>query len=68
MVREPTWTVFSIVVDAKTPWVGSSWEFFDDEEAAESRCDELRALGCCPTKRFYFRDSDRQYVRGFIQK
>lgn len=65
-IREPAWTVYSNVTSEGTTWVGSSWEFFDDEGAADARYTELSEQGHCPTKRPYYRRADSQYLHGEI--
>jgi hypothetical protein len=57
----PSWTVVYNRVSLGSRWIGKGWEFFDDEEWAKRRYDELVKEGHCPTKRPYH-SSDRQHL------
>jgi hypothetical protein len=53
----PRWTVrYNIAGGA---WVGTGWEFFDDESEAQKRYDAL--IGHCPCKRPYHKN-DMQHL------
>jgi len=60
--KEPQWTVFANLIRKDTRWVGESWEFFEDEPAAQARYDELHAQGHCPTKRRFHRANDYRHM------
>lgn len=48
----PNWTVlYNIVSPEDGRWVGTGWEFFDDEEDAEFCRRRHERLGNVPTKR-----------------
>jgi hypothetical protein len=52
--RKPSWTVLANSAPLNGGhWVGTSWEFFDDEVAAQHRYEELSNAGRYPTKRPY---------------
>jgi hypothetical protein len=60
---EPRWTVnYNIVSPESDHWVGTGWEFFD-EEAQATLCFERHSnAGNCPTKRPYYRASDWDHL------
>jgi hypothetical protein len=49
----PAWTLSYNVKTPGSRWIGTAWEFFDDEVQAQRRFDELRAADAYPTKRPY---------------
>lgn len=54
----PKWTVLYNIVTPGSTWVGTGWEFFDDEDSAQKRFDHHVAIGNCPTKRPYAHTCD----------
>lgn len=61
--RHPTWTIVYNISTPGSRWIGTGWEFFEDEKTAQKRYNELskfsekpNELGFkyCPTKRPYF--------------
>lgn len=61
-VERPAWTVCYNIVTPGSRWVGTGWEFFDDEAAARTRYVQLAAAGCPPTKRPYYSKDDRPHL------
>ena len=58
-MKEPKWTVlYNITND---PWIGTGWEFFDDEVSAKACYARQRKTGNCPTMRPYHRN-DRVHL------
>ncbi len=58
----PKWTVhYNIVSPEATEWIGTGWEFFNDERDAQHCYDRHNALGNCATKRPYHRN-DRVHL------
>jgi hypothetical protein len=60
--KRPTWTVLYNLTSAASPWVGTAWEFFDDEAPARSRYKALVALGLYPTCRPYYSAQDKPHL------
>ncbi len=54
---KPKWTVLYNIVSKENGWfIGTGWEFFEDEKDAEMCYERQLAAGNCPTKRpFYLR-------------
>lgn len=52
MENRPSYTLVYNIVNA-SKWVGTGWEFFDTEEDAEARYEELNKQGHCCTLRPY---------------
>ena len=60
--QKPAWTVLYNLPPASTSrWVGTAWEFFDDEPSAKRRYEELASSGHYPTKRPYH-EADRPHL------
>lgn len=59
---KPAWTVTYNIVSPSSPWIGTGWEFFQNEKTAQVRYDALVVTGRCPTKRPYYSPSDRQHL------
>ncbi len=58
-LEKPKWTVrYNIPGD----WIGSGWEFFKTEKAAQTRFDELGKTDYCGTKRPYCHEVDRKHL------
>lgn len=52
----PKFTVLTNIVSPESSqWVGTSWEFFDDETDAMECYERHTVLGNCPTKRPFHR-------------
>jgi hypothetical protein len=60
--KRPVWTVLYNLTSAASPWVGTAWEFFDDEALARSRYEELAAKGSYPTLRPYYSSQDKPHL------
>jgi hypothetical protein len=58
----PKWTVLYNIVTPGSTWIGTGWEFFDDETEAQKRFDHHVAIGNCPTKRPYSQPCDWQHL------
>jgi len=59
----PKWTVhYNIVSPESGKWVGTGWEFFDDESKSSSAYSRHIAAGNCPTKRPFHRDCDLKHL------
>lgn len=61
-VKLPKWTVLYNIVSPGSDWIGTGWEFFDEEIVAVSRYNELINQGHCPTKRPYYHRSDASHL------
>lgn len=55
----PSWTIHYNRVNPGSRWIGTGWEFFDEESAAKARYDELMKDGHYPTKRPYHAEDKR---------
>lgn len=52
--KAPKWTVgYNIVSRESERWIGTGWEFFDDEQEAARCYDRHVSAGNCPFKRPY---------------
>lgn len=58
----PKWTVLYNIVSDGSRWIGTGWEFFDDEHVAHHRFEELSRAGNYPTRRPYFAEVDRVHL------
>lgn len=59
----PRWTVVSNILSPESDkWVGTCWEFFDEERQAEECYTRQIEAGNTPTKRPYFESSDREHL------
>jgi len=59
----PRWTVVSNILSLESDkWVGTCWEFFDEESQAEECYTRQIEAGNTPTKRPYFESSDRGHL------
>lgn len=59
----PSWTVVSNIVSPESDkWVGTCWEFFDEERQAEECYTRQIEAGNTPVKRPYFEISDRGHL------
>jgi hypothetical protein len=59
----PRWTVASNIVSPESDkWVGTCWEFFNEEGQAEECYARQVKAGNCPTKRPFFKNSDREHL------
>lgn len=60
----PTWTVLSNTVNPKSKWIGTLWEFFSDEESAQTRYNELEKQEdlYVPTMRPFHEGCDRPHM------
>ena len=66
-MNKPHWTVIHNTAPDGTPHMGRAWEFFDDEQAAQKRYDELSKNRLYPTKRPYFSgDPSTKYSDDFF--
>ena len=61
-MKLPKWTIVSNVLSPGSRWVGTCWEFFDDEPAAQARYTALLFMECVPTMRPYYHAEDRQHL------
>lgn len=62
-MNQPMWTVcYNIVSRESLRWVGTGWEFFDNECDAQACFDRHVKNGNCPTKRPYYRARDRIHL------
>lgn len=58
----PQWTICTNIVSIESSkWIGTSWEFFDDEVDAEECFQRHIVLGNVPTKR-KFHENDRIHL------
>jgi len=63
MSEKPKWTVvYNIVSKESNKWIGTGWEFFDDEIDASSCYARQVKAGNTPTKRPYYDKSDRKHL------
>jgi hypothetical protein len=61
--RMPRWTVVTNLASPENSrWVGTSWEFFDEEGPATQCYQRQLNLGNCPTRRPYFDKCDRAHL------
>lgn len=62
-MRYPKWTVCYNIRGSvgDPPWVGTGWEFFDDERDAQGRQDELSGTGVASCRR-PFHPSDEVHL------
>ena len=60
--RKPKWTVIYNLPTRESAWIGTAWEFYEEESNAQRRYDELVKDGRYPTKRPYHRDNDRSHL------
>lgn len=58
----PKWTVLYNIVTPGSDWIGTGWEFFVDEVAAQQRFDHHIEIGNCPTKRPYDHACDWKHL------
>lgn len=58
----PKWTVCYNIVSKPNKWVGTAWEFFDEEFDAQACYDHQIKIGNCPTKRPYYDEADREHL------
>ncbi len=58
----PKWTVLYNIVTPGSDWVGTGWEFCQDEAAAQARFDYHIEIGNCPTKRPYDHACDWKHL------
>lgn len=58
----PKWTVLYNIVTPGSEWIGTGWEFFNDEVSAQKRFDHHVAIGNCPTKRPYAHGCDWDHL------
>lgn len=62
-VKKPRWTVHTNLTSPENgQWVGTSWEFFDEEKDAEACYSRHVKTGNCSTKRHYFDKTDREHL------
>ena len=61
-MTEPQWTVLYNIASRNSNWVGTGWEFFDNQDAAMDCYLEHKARGNVPTIRPYYRNSDREHL------
>jgi len=58
----PKWTVLYNIVSSETAqWIGTGWEFFDDEHDAQHCYERHNVLGNCASKRPYHKN-DRTHL------
>lgn len=63
MVDKPRWTVlYNVVSKENDRWIGTGWEFFDNENDAQKCYDRHVTEGNCPTKRYYYEKLDRYHL------
>lgn len=61
--KDPKWTVLYNIVSAESAtYVGTGWEFFDDEREAKACYERHIASGNCPAKRRYSPIPDFQHL------
>lgn len=58
--ERPSWTIHYKIPSIS--WLGSGWEFFDDEESAGDRFRELEGLGRVVVIRPYKDEFDREHL------
>jgi hypothetical protein len=58
---KPTWTVLYNITTAANRWIGTGWEFFDNEVLARNRVEHLQGRGFAPTLRPY-QSSDKSHL------
>lgn len=62
-MEEPKWTVhYNIVSPESDRWVGTGWEFFDNEADAQTAYERHQTLGNVPGKRPFHGGVDRQHL------
>jgi hypothetical protein len=53
----PQWTLFVNISCPGSKWVGTTWEFYDDEEQAKDRYEHYKFIGNVPILRpFHYTD------------
>lgn len=62
MTKLPKWTLIYNTVNVENVWIGSAWEFFDEEITATKRYEELSKLNLYPTKRPYYHSQDFSHL------
>lgn len=58
----PKWTVLYNIVSPGSNWVGTGWEFFDQETDATACYERQIAIGNCPTKRPFNLSCDWEHL------
>lgn len=61
-IRMPRWTVAANITTDGIPWVGTSWEFFDDEKDANRCYMKHVKAGNVPTKRPFRLETDISHL------
>jgi hypothetical protein len=62
-VKKPKWTVhYNIVSPENNQWVGTGWEFFDNEDDAKKAAKRNTDLGNCVGFRPYHDGVDRPHL------
>lgn len=62
-MKAPTWTVLYNVVSVESPtFVGTGWEFFDDQALAQKCYQRHADAGNCPTRRPFNEACDRPHM------
>jgi hypothetical protein len=63
MEKRPHWTVlYNIVSKENDRWVGTGWEFFDEEKDAQAAFDRHTADGSGACKRPYYNSCDENHL------
>ena len=58
----PKWTIIYNTTNDENTWIGSAWEFFDNENIETKRYEELSKLNKYPTKRPYYHNQDFNHL------
>jgi hypothetical protein len=66
-MKTPKLVVFYNIVSKNSDWIGTGWEFFDDQQEAKACYDQQIANGNCPCMRPYYR-TDAVHLGAIHQK
>ena len=62
-IKKPKWTVlYNIVSEENSKWIGTGWEFFDEDSDADKCYARHRDNGNNPSKRPFFERLDRAHM------
>jgi hypothetical protein len=61
--KRPKWTILYNFIPPNSAWVCTAWEFYDDDQIAQTRYDALNAEPeTSATKRPFFEKPDRLHL------
>lgn len=61
-LKHPNWTLNYNIVSSDSEWIGTGWEFFNEEEHAQNRYDVLTKSGIGVCKRPYYHHTDKHHL------